>query len=72
MPQAVFLDYASTSHHDLNLSKLEQACGQLTCWDDTQASNLLEHIGQAEIIISNKVPLTAATLTTLQKQIKLI
>ncbi|HPY42039.1 MAG TPA: D-2-hydroxyacid dehydrogenase, partial [Thiolinea sp.] len=41
-------------------------------WDDTQASNLLEHIGQAEIVISNKVPLNAATLTTLQKQIKLI
>lgn len=72
MPQAVFLDYASTSHDDLDLTRLRHACGQLQLWEDTQADNLLEHIGQAEIVISNKVILNAATLNTLKDQIKLI
>lgn len=72
MPQAVFLDYASTSHGDLDLTRLRQACGQLQLWEATQADNLLEHIGQAEIVISNKVILNAATLTALKDQIKLI
>lgn len=72
MPQAVFLDYASTSHDDLDLTRLRHACGQLQLWEDTQADNLLEHIGQAEIVISNKVILNATTLTALKDQIKLI
>ncbi len=72
MPQAVFLDYASTSHDDLDLTRLRHACGQLQLWEATQADNLLEHIGQAEIVISNKVILNAATLTALKDQIKLI
>lgn len=72
MPQAVFLDYASTSHDDLDLTRLRHACGQLQLWEDTQADNLLEHIGQAEIVISNKVILNAATLNALKDQIKLI
>ena len=72
MPQAVFLDYASTSHNDLNLSKLQQACGQLSLWDDTQPDTLLAHIGTAEIVISNKVLLNAETLHALKDQLKLI
>lgn len=72
MPQAVFLDYASTSHDDLDLTRLRHACGQLQLWEATQADNLLEHIGQAEIVISNKVILNATTLTALKDQIKLI
>lgn len=72
MPQAVFLDYASTSHDDLDLTRLRHACGQLQLWEATQADNLLEHIGQAEIVISNKVILNTATLTALKDQIKLI
>lgn len=72
MPQAVFLDYASTSHDDLDLTRLRHACRQLQLWEATQADNLLEHIGQAEIVISNKVILNAATLTALKNQIKLI
>lgn len=72
MPQAVFLDYASTSHHDLDLTRLQQACGQLQLWEDTSPDNLLEHIGQAEIVISNKVLLNAASLHALKTQIKLI
>jgi glycerate dehydrogenase len=72
MPQAVFLDYASTSHDDLDLTRLRHTCGQLQLWEATQADNLLEHIGQAEIVISNKVILNATTLTALKDQIKLI
>lgn len=72
MPQTVFLDFASTSRHDLDLTQLEQACGTLTLWEDTNPSTVLEHIGKAEIVISNKVLINAATLQALKDQVKLI
>lgn len=72
MPQTVFLDYASTSQNDLDLTQLEQACGALTLWEDTNPETLLKHIGQAEIVISNKVQINAPTLQALKDQIKLI
>ncbi len=72
MPQTVFLDYASTSHNDLDLTQLEQACGALTLWQDTNPETLLEHIGQAEVVISNKVLINASTLQALKDQLKLI
>ncbi|HMT92772.1 D-2-hydroxyacid dehydrogenase [uncultured Thiothrix sp.] len=72
MPQTVFLDYASTSHNDLDLTQLEQACGTLTLWEDTNPETLLEHIGQAEVVISNKVLINASTLQVLKNQLKLI
>lgn len=72
MPQTVFLDYASTSHNDLDLSKLEQTCGALTLWEDSNPETLLEHIGKAEIVISNKVQINAQTLHALKDQVKLI
>lgn len=73
MPQTVFLDYASASRNDLDLNKLEQACThQLKLWDTTHADTLLEHIGEAEIVISNKVMIPASVLQTLKNQIKLI
>lgn len=72
MPQTVFLDFASTSRHDLDLTQLEQACGTLNLWEDTNPDTLLEHIDQAEIVISNKVLINAATLQVLKDQVKLI
>ena len=72
MSSAVFLDLGSTSHHDLDLSKLEKACTTLTLYDFTTPEQVLEHIGKAEIVISNKVMLNATTLQTLAKQLKLI
>lgn len=72
MPQVVFLDYASTSQNDLDLTKLEHTCGGLQLWDATSAEQVLEHIGQADIVISNKVVLNAHTLQALGDQIKLI
>lgn len=72
MPQVAFLDYASTSHNDLDLTRLRQACGQLHLWPATQADKLLAHIGEAEIVISNKVLLNADTLIALKDQLKLI
>lgn len=72
MSSAVFLDLGSTSHHDLDLSKLEKACTTLTLYDFTTPEQVLEHIGKAEIVISNKVILNATTLQTLAKQLKLI
>lgn len=72
MPQVVFLDYASTSHDDLDLTRLRQACGQLHLWPETQTDQLLAHIGAADIVISNKVLLNATTLEALKDQLKLI
>ena len=72
MSSAVFLDLGSTSHHDLDLSKLEKTCTTLTLYDFTTPEQVLEHIGNAEIVISNKVMLNATTLQTLAKQLKLI
>lgn len=72
MHKAVFLDLGSTSHDDLDLSRLHTACGELTSWNQTRLEQRLQHIQNADIIISNKVILDAEILEQLQGQIKLI
>lgn len=72
MHQAVFLDYASTSHNDLDLTRLQQVCTQLKLWNASPNEEVLAHIGDAEIVISNKAILNAATLNSLRDQVKLI
>lgn len=72
MTRVVFLDVGSTSHNDLDFTRLNQACDTLQMWDHTSPAQLLAHIGDAEIIISNKVVLNRATLQTLRTQLKLI
>ena len=72
MSQAVFLDLGSTSHADLELSRLNTVCDTLECWDHTSLLQRIEHIGKAEIIITNKVLIDAPILEALQNQIKLI
>lgn len=72
MSQAVFLDLGSTSHADLDLSHLNQVCESITYWDHTSLLQRIEHIGKAEIIITNKVLIDAPILEALQTQIKLI
>ena len=72
MSKAVFLDLGSTSRDDLDLTRLQQACGQLQLWDTTTPTERVAHIDDAEIIISNKVVLDAPLLQALAGQIKLI
>lgn len=72
MLPTVFLDYASTNHDDLDFSQLEQVGQPLILWDHTSPEILLEHIGDAEIVISNKVVVDASTLHRLKEQLKLI
>ena len=70
--KAVFLDLDSTSHNDLDLNRLHQACGELRTWGHTLPEQRLAHIADAEIIISNKVVLDAPVLHALAGQVKLI
>lgn len=72
MNKAVFLDLGSTSHNDLDLSRLQAACGELRTCDQTRPGERLRHIADAEIIISNKVILDAPLLRTLAGQVKLV
>ena len=59
-------------HPQRNAARLQQACGQLQLWDTTTPTERVAHIGEAEIIISNKVVLDAPLLQALAGQIKLI
>ena len=72
MPQAVFLDFASTSRNDLDLSKLKAACPSLILHAHTTLEQRIEHVGKANIIISNKVVLDKPLFDALHPQIKLI
>lgn len=72
MPHAVFLDFASTSQGDLDVERLKLACDQLQLHAYTTLEQRLAHIGQAEIIISNKVVLERSVLEQLRHQVKLI
>lgn len=72
MPIAVFLDYDSTSRDDLDLTRLEKSCQSLAVWPRTTPAERVQHIADAEIVISNKVVLDAELLEKLQQQIKLI
>lgn len=57
----VVLDGYTENPGDLSWEPLER-CGELTVYDRTPADKIVERIGQADIVISNKTPLTAATL----------
>ena len=73
MPSVVFLDTASTQAGDLDLNVLVNAAqGQLTLWPHTHVEQLRDHIGKANIVISNKVPLDAPLIHSLQDSLKLI
>lgn len=72
-PHVVFLDTASTQAGDLDLSPLMNAChGRVTFWPHTRPEQLLEHIGSAEIVISNKIHMDATLIQTLSTTLKLI
>lgn len=72
MSEAVFLDLGSTSRDDLDLSRLQAACGSLAVWQQTLRGQCLHHIGNASIVISNKVILDRPLLRSLATQLELI
>lgn len=72
MSEAVFLDLGSTNRNDLDLSRLHKACGLLRTWPHTLPNQCRQHIGSANIIISNKVVLDRALLRDLATQLQLI
>ena len=57
----VLLDGYTENPGDLSWGGFE-ALGEFTCYDRTPADQILSRIGDAEIIITNKTPITRATL----------
>ena len=55
--QAVFLDLASVSRGDIDLSPLEKAVSSWSYFTTTKPEQTRSHIGKAEIVVSNKVVL---------------
>ncbi len=72
MFEAVFLDLGCTSRDDLDLTRLQNACSVLKTWPQTLPGQRLQHIGNASIVISNKVVLDRPLLRSLATQVKLI
>lgn len=64
--RAVFLDVATFSP-DICFSIIEQQVSVLETYELTQAEQIVERCKSAEVIISNKVPLTAEVLAELPK-----
>ncbi|WP_163931746.1 D-2-hydroxyacid dehydrogenase [Paraferrimonas sp. SM1919] len=67
--KAVILDYA-TLGDGIDIELIKQQCDELKQYPSTNEQQLLEHIGNAEIVITNKVKLSKQQLA--QTQIKLI
>jgi glycerate dehydrogenase len=61
MPDIVILDGYTENPGDLSWSGF-QALGQLTVYDRTPLELIVERIGQADIVFTNKTPITKATL----------
>ncbi|WP_252274414.1 2-hydroxyacid dehydrogenase [Pseudomonas subflava] len=61
-PRAVFLDHASLDLGDLDLAPLRQVFGALVLHDASTAEQAAERLRGAQVAISNKVRLDAATL----------
>ena len=57
----VVLDGYTLNPGDISWEGLEKL-GDLSCYDRTEDSQILKRIGDAEVIITNKTPLTAETL----------
>ena len=60
--QAVFLDLASLAEQDLDLSAFETLCDEWQTFAATAPAERLANIGDAEIVVTNKVVLDEAVL----------
>ena len=61
MPKIVILDGYTTNPGDLSWGKLE-AMGDLTVYDRTPVEKVADRIGDADIVFTNKTPITRAAL----------
>ncbi len=64
--RTVFLDLASLAEQDLDLTPVEDAVTSLRTYTSTSAEQRDAHIGDAEIVITNKVVLDRPTLAAAQ------
>jgi len=62
-PSLVFLDVATLDHGDLDLSRLDRL-GKVTLHPLTPAGEIVQRIAEADIVLTNKTVLNAATLTS--------
>jgi len=69
--QAVFLDYDTVSNGDLDASVLSRAAGAVRFCAATADSQIIERIGDADIVLLNKLKLSRAHLQA-ARQLKLI
>jgi glycerate dehydrogenase len=60
--KAVFLDYGTVSADDLDSSRLRAVLPALQLFDVTAADEVAERILGAEIVLTNKTPITAALM----------
>jgi glycerate dehydrogenase len=65
--RGVFLDTASLDRGDLDRTGLEASASTWTFHDHTPPEAVTERIGEAEIVVSNKVPISAETIAAAPK-----
>ncbi|WP_137888767.1 2-hydroxyacid dehydrogenase [Pseudomonas sp. 2FE] len=70
-PRAVFLDHASLDLGDLDLTPLQQVFAELLLHGQSTPEQIIPRLQGAQIAISNKAPLTAATFAACP-QLKLV
>ncbi len=69
--RAVFLDHDSLDLGDLDLAPLHAAFGELTLHGFSTPDQVTERLHNADVVITNKTPITAATLAA-NPQLKLV
>jgi glycerate dehydrogenase len=69
--RAVFLDHDSLDLGDLDLAPLHAAFGELTLHGFSTPDQVTERLHNADVVITNKAPITAATLAA-NPQLKLV
>ena len=69
--KAVFLDYASLDQNDLDFSELHAVFENLTLYPASTEEQVLERIQEADVVITNKVRISAEVIQQLPK-LKLI
>jgi len=62
----VLLDLATIDQGDLDLSPLGRVCGAWRRYPHTEPTQLLEHLGDAQIVVTNKVALDRVILIRLR------
>jgi glycerate dehydrogenase len=62
--RSVFLDRDSVDRGDLDFSSLDRVLPELDSWGSTPREQVIERIGDAQVVITNKVVLDAETLDT--------